>query len=99
MCSWCKKTFTQKSNVGGCHINTHTGEAPHKCQWCGDRFKDPSKRHKHQQRCSRQPHGPSNTSSNPHNGDGCGSPNGQHKHTAAIEIAIRTPHKSELAGS
>ncbi|KAI9513339.1 hypothetical protein F5148DRAFT_1319097 [Russula earlei] len=46
-CTWCEKTFTQRSNVAGCHLNTHTGASPHGCDFCGDRFKDPSKRHKH----------------------------------------------------
>jgi len=46
-CTWCEKTFTQRSNVAGCHLNTHTGASPHGCEFCGDRFKDPSKRHKH----------------------------------------------------
>jgi len=46
-CTWCEKTFTQRSNVAGCHLNTHTGASPHGCDFCGERFKDPSKRHKH----------------------------------------------------
>lgn len=46
-CTWCEKTFTQRSNVAGCHLNTHTGASPHGCDFCGDHFKDPSKRHKH----------------------------------------------------
>jgi len=46
-CTWCEKTFTQRSNVAGCHLNTHTGASPHGCDFCGDRFRDPSKRHKH----------------------------------------------------
>jgi len=46
-CTWCEKTFTQRSNVAGCHLNTHTGASPHGCEFCEDRFKDPSKRHKH----------------------------------------------------
>ncbi|KAH9999933.1 hypothetical protein BJV77DRAFT_975430 [Russula vinacea] len=46
-CTWCEKTFTQRSNVAGCHLNTHTGASPHGCDFCEDRFKDPSKRHKH----------------------------------------------------
>lgn len=46
-CTWCEKTFTQRSNVAGCHLNTHTGASPHGCDFCDDRFKDPSKRHKH----------------------------------------------------
>ncbi|KAI0053631.1 hypothetical protein FA95DRAFT_1552128 [Auriscalpium vulgare] len=49
-CTWCGKTFTQRSNVAGCHLNTHTGESPHGCEFCGERFKDPSKRHKHMTR-------------------------------------------------
>ncbi|KAI0322437.1 hypothetical protein OF83DRAFT_1167495 [Amylostereum chailletii] len=49
-CSWCFKTFTQRSNVSGCHLNTHSGEAPHECDYCDERFKDPSKRHKHMAR-------------------------------------------------
>ncbi|KAA1466491.1 hypothetical protein DENSPDRAFT_876563 [Dentipellis sp. KUC8613] len=49
-CSWCEKTFTQRSNVAGCHLNTHSGEAPHECDFCTDHFKDPSKRHKHMRR-------------------------------------------------
>ncbi|KAI0322432.1 hypothetical protein OF83DRAFT_1167490 [Amylostereum chailletii] len=49
-CSWCFKTFTQKSNVAGCHLNTHSGEAPHECEYCDERFKDPSKKHKHMAR-------------------------------------------------
>ncbi|KAI0268199.1 hypothetical protein BC834DRAFT_681159 [Gloeopeniophorella convolvens] len=50
-CTWCEKTFTQRSNVAGCHLNTHTGAAPHGCDFCDERFKDPSKRHKHMLRC------------------------------------------------
>jgi len=46
-CTWCQKTFTQRSNVAGCHLNTHTGASPHGCDFCDDSFKDPSKRHKH----------------------------------------------------
>jgi len=46
-CTWCEKTFTQRSNVAGCHLNTHTGASPHGCDFCEERFKDPSKRHKH----------------------------------------------------
>ncbi|KAH9006757.1 hypothetical protein EDB86DRAFT_4933 [Lactarius hatsudake] len=46
-CTWCEKTFTQRSNVAGCHLNTHTGASPHGCDFCGEHFKDPSKRHKH----------------------------------------------------
>jgi hypothetical protein len=61
-CTWCEKTFTQRSNVAGCHLNTQyvsllfthpfiefpsTGASPHGCEFCEDSFKDPSKRHKH----------------------------------------------------
>ncbi|KAI0068704.1 hypothetical protein BV25DRAFT_1817613 [Artomyces pyxidatus] len=49
-CTWCGKTFTQRSNVAGCHLNTHTGQSPHGCEFCGEHFKDPSKRHKHMTR-------------------------------------------------
>ncbi|KAI0723166.1 hypothetical protein C8Q76DRAFT_721938 [Earliella scabrosa] len=46
VCRYCGKGFAQKSNLDT-HLNTHTGEAPHKCNYCEERFKDPARRHRH----------------------------------------------------
>jgi len=43
----CDKSFAQLSNLET-HINTHTGDRPHECPFCEERFKDPARccRHK-----------------------------------------------------
>ncbi|KAI0353530.1 hypothetical protein OH77DRAFT_1505304 [Trametes cingulata] len=46
VCPVCGKGFAQKSNLDT-HLNTHTGEEPHKCHYCQLRFKDPARRHRH----------------------------------------------------
>lgn len=46
LCPVCSKGFSQKSNFNT-HMNTHTGEAPHKCRYCDKRFGDPARRHRH----------------------------------------------------
>ncbi|KAH9918209.1 uncharacterized protein BXZ73DRAFT_80670 [Epithele typhae] len=46
ICPFCEKGFAQKSNLMT-HMNTHTGNAPHKCQYCNTFFKDPARRHRH----------------------------------------------------
>ncbi|CCL99421.1 uncharacterized protein FIBRA_01439 [Fibroporia radiculosa] len=48
VCHICGKGFSQKSNLET-HLNTHTGEAPHKCPYpgCEEFFKDPARRHRH----------------------------------------------------
>ncbi|KAI0327770.1 hypothetical protein GY45DRAFT_1372909 [Cubamyces sp. BRFM 1775] len=46
VCKICKKAFSQKSNLQT-HLNTHTGERPHKCHYCEERFQDPARRHRH----------------------------------------------------
>ncbi|KAI0921752.1 hypothetical protein AcW2_006633 [Taiwanofungus camphoratus] len=48
VCHICGKGFSQKSNLET-HLNTHTGDAPHKCPYpnCGEYFKDPARRHRH----------------------------------------------------
>ncbi|KAI0663298.1 hypothetical protein C8Q70DRAFT_957380 [Cubamyces menziesii] len=46
VCKICEKAFSQKSNLQT-HLNTHTGERPHKCHYCEERFQDPARRHRH----------------------------------------------------
>ncbi|RDX55478.1 hypothetical protein OH76DRAFT_1396871 [Lentinus brumalis] len=46
VCKHCGKGFAQKSNLDT-HLNTHTGDAPHKCIYCDEYFKDPARRHRH----------------------------------------------------
>ncbi|GBE79626.1 Zinc finger protein [Sparassis crispa] len=48
ICHICGKGFAQKSNLQT-HINTHTGETPHKCPYpnCEISFSDPARRHRH----------------------------------------------------
>ncbi|KAI0368142.1 hypothetical protein BV20DRAFT_969743 [Pilatotrama ljubarskyi] len=46
VCPVCGKGFAQKSNLDT-HLNTHTGDEPHKCHYCQLRFKDPARRHRH----------------------------------------------------
>ncbi|KAH8105961.1 hypothetical protein BXZ70DRAFT_917574 [Cristinia sonorae] len=47
-CAICGKQFSQQTNLNT-HINTHTGEMPHKCLYpgCEKRFGDPARRHRH----------------------------------------------------
>ncbi|TBU64028.1 hypothetical protein BD310DRAFT_915207 [Dichomitus squalens] len=45
-CKFCGKGFSQKSNLDT-HLNTHTNNAPHKCHYCDEHFKDPARRHRH----------------------------------------------------
>ncbi|EIW61320.1 uncharacterized protein TRAVEDRAFT_44139 [Trametes versicolor FP-101664 SS1] len=42
----CNRRISQKSNLET-HMNTHTGATPHKCYYCGMRFKDPARRQRH----------------------------------------------------
>ncbi|PCH41162.1 hypothetical protein WOLCODRAFT_137226 [Wolfiporia cocos MD-104 SS10] len=48
ICPVCGKGFAQKSNLET-HMNTHTGQTPHKCPYpnCEEYFKDPARRHRH----------------------------------------------------
>ncbi|TCD70820.1 hypothetical protein EIP91_001510 [Steccherinum ochraceum] len=48
ICKTCGKAFSQQTNLNT-HMNTHTGDMPHKCLYdgCEKRFGDPARRHRH----------------------------------------------------
>lgn len=47
-CEICGKGFSQRTNYST-HMNTHTGDTPHKCPYpnCNATFGDPARRHRH----------------------------------------------------
>ncbi|KIP07037.1 hypothetical protein PHLGIDRAFT_434277 [Phlebiopsis gigantea 11061_1 CR5-6] len=47
-CEICGKGFAQRTNYST-HMNTHTGDTPHKCPYpnCEATFGDPARRHRH----------------------------------------------------